>query len=199
MPAQKTAARRPPRRSRRYREIGRQAAPHRPPAWRRRRRRQSTSPCANSPFGTGAPRLRSLERKRLLVKLAGHGGNILTRGLVIAAPRSGSGKTMLTLGLMRSYRNAGLAVAGAKCGPDYIDPAFHAAATGKPSFNLDSWAMCPALLGALAVAAGEACGLVLCEGVMGLFDGVAGEPGRTGSSPAVVRALLAGGAARGGR
>jgi cobyrinic acid a,c-diamide synthase len=123
------------------------------------------------------------------VKLAGHHGNILARGLVIAAPRSGSGKTMLTLGLMRSYRNAGLAVAGAKCGPDYIDPAFHAAATGKPSFNLDSWAMHPTLLGALGVAAGEACGLVLCEGVMGLFDGVAGEPGRTGSSADVAAAL----------
>jgi cobyrinic acid a,c-diamide synthase len=123
------------------------------------------------------------------VKLAGLGGNILARGLVIAAPRSGSGKTMLTLGLMRSYRNAGLAVAGAKCGPDYIDPAFHAAATGKPSFNLDSWAMRPTLLGALAVAASEACGLVLCEGVMGLFDGVAGEPGRTGSSADIAAAL----------
>ncbi|MGA7384142.1 MAG: AAA family ATPase, partial [Methylocella sp.] len=114
---------------------------------------------------------------------------MLARGLVIAAPRSGSGKTMLTLGLLRSYRNAGLTVAGAKCGPDYIDAAFHAAATGKPSFNLDSWAMCPTLLGALAVAAGEACGLVLCEGVMGLFDGVAGEPGRTGSSADVAAAL----------
>ena len=123
------------------------------------------------------------------MKLAGHDGNILARGLVIAAPRSGSGKTMLTLGLLRSYRNAGLAVAGAKCGPDYIDPAFHAAATGKPSFNLDSWAMRPTLLGALAVAAGEACVLVLCEGVMGLFDGVAGEPGRTGSSADVAAAL----------
>ena len=123
------------------------------------------------------------------MNLAGHDGNILARGLVIAAPRSGSGKTMLTLGLMRSYRNAGLAVAGAKCGPDYIDPAFHAAATGKPSFNLDSWAMRPTLLGALAVAAGAACGLVLCEGVMGLFDGVAGEPGRTGSSADVAAAL----------
>jgi cobyrinic acid a,c-diamide synthase len=123
------------------------------------------------------------------VKLAGHDGNMLARGLVIAAPRSGSGKTMLTLGLLRSYRNAGLAVAGAKCGPDYIDPAFHAAATGNPSFNLDSWAMRPTLLGALAVAAGEACGVVLCEGVMGLFDGVAGEPGRTGSSADVAAAL----------
>jgi cobyrinic acid a,c-diamide synthase len=123
------------------------------------------------------------------VKLAGDEGNILARGLVIAAPRSGSGKTTLTLGLMRSYRNSGLTVAGAKCGPDFIDPAFHAAATGKPSFNLDSWAMCPALLGALAVATGEACDIVLCEGVMGLFDGLAGEPGRTGSSADVAAAL----------
>jgi cobyrinic acid a,c-diamide synthase len=130
-----------------------------------------------------------LERKRLLVKLAGHDRNILARGLVIAAPRSGSGKTMLALGLMRSYRNAGLTVAGAKCGPDYIDPAFHAAATGRPSFNLDSWAMRPALLGGLGVAAGEACELILCEGVMGLFDGVAGEPGRTGSTADVAAAL----------
>lgn len=123
------------------------------------------------------------------MNLAGHESNILARGLVIAATHSGSGKTMLTLGLMRSYRNAGLTVGGAKCGPDYIDPAFHAAATGKPSFNLDSWALCPALLGALAVATGEACDLVLCEGVMGLFDGVAGEPGRTGSSADVAAAL----------
>ncbi len=142
-----------------------------------------------SPSGTGAPRGRSLERKRLLVKRAGDDGNILARGLVIAAPRSGSGKTILTLGLMRSYRNAGLTVAGAKCGPDYIDGAFHAAATGKPSFNLDSWAMRPTLLTELAVAAGEACELILCEGVMGLFDGVAGEPGRTGSSADVAAAL----------
>jgi len=123
------------------------------------------------------------------VKLGGHGGNILARGLVIAAPRSGSGKTMLTLGLMRSYRNAGLAVAGAKCGPDYIDPAFHAAATGKQSFNLDSWAMRPALLAELSVAAGEACDIILCEGLMGLFDGVPGEPGRTGSSADIAAAL----------
>ncbi len=123
------------------------------------------------------------------MKLGGHGGNILARGLVIAAPRSGSGKTMLTLGLMRSYWNAGLTVAGAKCGPDYIDPAFHAAATGKQSFNLDSWAMRPALLAELSVAAGEACDIILCEGLMGLFDGVQGEPGRTGSSADVAAAL----------
>lgn len=115
--------------------------------------------------------------------------NVLARGLVVAAPRSGSGKTLLTLGLMRAFKNAGLRIGGAKCGPDYIDPAFHTAATGAQSFNLDSWAMPPALLRALALAAGEACDLVLCEASMGLFDGAPAEAGRTGSSADVAAAL----------
>lgn len=123
------------------------------------------------------------------MNIDGHNSNILARGLVIAAPRSGSGKTMLSLGLMRAFRNAGLRVAGAKCGPDFIDPAFHAAATGGRSFNLDSWAMHPALLDALEFMTGEACDLILCEGLMGLFDGVPGEPGRTGSTADVAAAL----------
>jgi cobyrinic acid a,c-diamide synthase len=106
----------------------------------------------------------------------------IARGLVVAAPRSGSGKTLLCLGLMRALRNAGLRVTGAKCGPDYIDPGFHLAATGRPSFNLDSWAMQPSLLASLALSSAADCDLVLCEGLMGLFDGVPGEPGRTGSS-----------------
>jgi cobyrinic acid a,c-diamide synthase len=115
-------------------------------------------------------------------------------GLMIAAPRSGSGKTLLTLGLMREFRTRGLRVGAAKCGPDYIDPAFHAAATGQASVNLDSWAMGPSLLGALASAVGRArdggaCDLILCEGSMGLFDGVPAAPGRTGAS-ADVAALL---------
>jgi cobyrinic acid a,c-diamide synthase len=117
------------------------------------------------------------------------GGHNLARGLVIAAPRSGSGKTLLTLGLLRFFRNAGLAVCGAKCGPDYIDTAFHAAAAGRESINLDSWAMSPPLLRSLAAAAAEGCEAVLCEGVMGLFDGVPGEPGRTGSTADVAAAL----------
>ncbi len=112
-----------------------------------------------------------------------------TPGLVIAAPRSGSGKTTLTLGLLRAFARQGLAVAGAKCGPDYIDPAFHAAATGRPSFNLDSWAMDPALITALAARGAESCDLVLCEGLMGLFDGVPGPAGRTGSSADIAAAL----------
>ncbi|MGH6661215.1 MAG: cobyrinate a,c-diamide synthase, partial [Rhodospirillales bacterium] len=61
--------------------------------------------------------------------------------MVIAAPASGSGKTTLTLGLLRHLAKAGRRVASAKAGPDYIDPAFHAAATGRPCLNLDAWAM----------------------------------------------------------
>lgn len=111
------------------------------------------------------------------------------RGLLIAAPRSGSGKTTLTLGLMAAFRAAGLAIAGAKSGPDYIDPAFHEAASGRPSLNLDSWAMEPTLLSALADRTASGCDLFLAEASMGLFDGVPAEPGRSGASADVAAAL----------
>jgi cobyrinic acid a,c-diamide synthase len=110
-------------------------------------------------------------------------------GLMIAAPRSGSGKTTLTLGLLRAFRRAGVSVGSAKCGPDYIDGAFHRAATGQASVNLDSWAMPPALMAGLAAQVGAGCDLVICEALMGLFDGVPGPAGRTGSSADVAAAL----------
>lgn len=93
-------------------------------------------------------------------------------GLIIAAPASGSGKTVVTLALLRALRSAGLRVASAKAGPDYIDPAFHAAATGRACFNLDCWAMRPATLARLTNALGTDSELVVTEGVMGLFDGI---------------------------
>lgn len=111
------------------------------------------------------------------------------RGLVIAAPRSGGGKTTLTLGLMRAFRLQGLRVAGLKCGPDYIDPAFHEVATGRKSFNVDSWAMQPNLIRALAAAATEDADILLCEGLMGLFDGVPGEVGHTGATADIAAAF----------
>lgn len=95
----------------------------------------------------------------------------MTVGFIIAAPASGTGKTTVMLGLLRAFRDRGLAVQPFKCGPDYIDPAFHLAASGRQSFNLDGWAMPQELIGGLAGAAGDA-DLVVAEGSMGLFDGV---------------------------
>src|SRR5580692_5780372 len=92
-------------------------------------------------------------------------------GLIIAAPKSGSGKTLITAGLLRHLRNLGIKVAAAKCGPDYIDPTFHALASGAPCLNLDPWAMRPGTLAGLVRELEDAAELVLCEGVMGLFDG----------------------------
>src|SRR5271155_4263340 len=104
-------------------------------------------------------------------------GSAMTRGLMIAAPRSGSGKTTVTLGLLRAFKRRGVDVVGLKSGPDYIDPAFHAAASGREGVNLDSWAMPPKLLSALAAEASAKTELALCEASMGLFDGVPAESG----------------------
>ena len=103
----------------------------------------------------------------------------MTPGLIIAAPASGTGKTTVMLGLLRAFRDGGLTVQPFKSGPDYIDPAFHRAASGRASFNLDSWAMPAALLDGLGDHAADA-DLVLAEGSMGLFDGVA-RTGATGN------------------
>ena len=100
-------------------------------------------------------------------------------GLMIAAPASGTGKTTVMLGLLRALTEHGMKVQPFKSGPDYIDPAFHRAASGRASFNLDSWAMDEALLAAIADEA-EGADMVLAEGSMGLFDGVA-SPGACGN------------------
>lgn len=103
-------------------------------------------------------------------------------GLLIAAPASGTGKTTVMLGLLAALRERGLDVQPFKNGPDYIDPAFHRAASGRESFNLDTWAMPGAMLDGMLTAARGA-DLVLAEGSMGLFDGVA-LPGATGNGAA---------------
>jgi cobyrinic acid a,c-diamide synthase len=100
-------------------------------------------------------------------------------GLLIAAPASGSGKTLVTLALLRHFRDAGRIVGSVKVGPDYIDGAFHAAAGGRPCLNLDTWAMRPETVAALAQRAGEGAEFVLGEGVMGLFDGAPDGRGST--------------------
>ncbi|MGY3621659.1 cobyrinate a,c-diamide synthase [Bradyrhizobium sp. USDA 10063] len=103
----------------------------------------------------------------------------MAASLIISAPASGVGKTTLTLALARAYCNRGLKVQCFKSGPDYIDPAFHAAATGRVSMNIDSWAMRREAIEAL-VSRGADADLVLAEGSMGLFDGVA-APGVSGT------------------
>ena len=103
-------------------------------------------------------------------------------GFIVAAHKSGAGKTTLTLALLAALRRRGLAVHAAKAGPDYIDPAFHERATGHGSINLDSWSMPPGLLDALMRETATDADFVVVEGVMGLFDGIAGPPGRTGAT-----------------
>lgn len=106
----------------------------------------------------------------------------MARGLIVSAPRSGSGKTTVTLGLLAALRQRGVAVSAAKAGPDYIDTAFHAAASGRAGLNLDSWAMPPALVDALIADATGDAELLLVEGAMGLFDGINAPPGRSGAA-----------------
>lgn len=96
---------------------------------------------------------------------------------LIAAPASGSGKTTITLGLLRALVNKGIDVEGAKSGPDYIDPAFHAAACGHPCLNLDAWAMTPTRLRALASGPRP----LIIEGAMGLYDAAANGAGSAAS------------------
>lgn len=113
----------------------------------------------------------------------------MTPGLLISAPASGTGKTTLTLGLLAAFRAQGLAVQPFKSGPDYIDPAFHTAAAGRVSVNLDTWAMSAGRIAGLARA--EGADLVIAEGSMGLFDGVA-RAGETGTGASADMAALTG-------
>ena len=112
------------------------------------------------------------------------------KGFLISAPSSGSGKTLVTLGISRALRRRGLGVQCFKSGPDYIDPAFHRAATGRASFNLDSWAMGREMVSAILTQA-EGADVVVAEGSMGLHDGVA-APGAWGSGASADLALAMG-------
>jgi cobyrinic acid a,c-diamide synthase len=104
-------------------------------------------------------------------------------GAIIAAPSSGCGKTIVTLGILRALRRRGVAARGAKSGPDYIDPRFHEIACSATCFNLDAWAMTPDRLRALASGAGP----LIVEGAMGLFDGA--PPDGRGATADLARLL----------
>jgi cobyrinic acid a,c-diamide synthase len=107
---------------------------------------------------------------------------VSARGLIVGAPHSGAGKTTVTLAVLAALMRRGVAVRAAKAGPDYIDPAFHAAATGAPSVNLDTWAMPAPLLDAMAAQAADGADIFVIEGVMGLFDGAGTAPGLRGAT-----------------
>ncbi|MEQ8667112.1 MAG: cobyrinate a,c-diamide synthase [Rhodospirillales bacterium] len=100
------------------------------------------------------------------------------KGVIVAAPASGSGKTTVTLGLLRALSARGRTVRPFKVGPDYIDPGFHTRAAGTVCANLDPWAMRSGLIGALIGRSGSD-EIVVCEGVMGLFDGATAHAGST--------------------
>ena len=108
-------------------------------------------------------------------------------GIVLAAPASGSGKTTVTLALLRHLRDRGLRVGSLKVGPDYIDPAFHAAASGRACLNLDPWAMRESTFATAVETAAQDADLVLVEGVMGLFDGATADEGSTADVAAGLR------------
>lgn len=106
--------------------------------------------------------------------------------LLLAAPMSGSGKTTLMAGLVAAFVARGLHVAPFKVGPDYIDPSYHTLAAGRTSHNLDAWMLPPDLIPSLLARRTHDADLALIEGVMGLFDGYAGEDD-TGSSAHIAR------------
>lgn len=112
---------------------------------------------------------------------------ILGPRLVVAGTHSGAGKTTIATGLMAALRARGVVVGAGKVGPDFIDPGYHALATGRPGRNLDPWMCGPELIGPLAGRAADGTDVLVVEGVMGLFDGAAdGSP----SSSADVAAAL---------
>ncbi|MER6166612.1 cobyrinate a,c-diamide synthase [Streptomyces violaceorubidus] len=110
--------------------------------------------------------------------------------LVVAAPSSGSGKTTVATGLMAALAGRGLAVSPHKVGPDYIDPGYHALATGRVGRNLDAYLCGTELVGPLFLHGARGCDIAVVEGVMGLYDGAAGE-GELASTAQVAKLLRA--------
>nr|WP_206327802.1 cobyrinate a,c-diamide synthase [Streptomyces sp. S3(2020)] len=110
--------------------------------------------------------------------------------MVIAAPSSGSGKTTVATGLMAAFAARGLAVSPHKVGPDYIDPGYHALASGRVGRNLDAYLCGPELVAPLFLHGARGCDIAVVEGVMGLYDGAAGE-GELASTAHVAKLLRA--------
>jgi len=109
--------------------------------------------------------------------------------IVVAATGSGAGKTTATVALLGALRARGLRVAAFKCGPDYLDPTYHARVLGKPSQNLDGWMMGRDAVLSTFARASQGTDIAIIEGMMGLFDGAA--PDRDEGSTAEIAKWLA--------
>ena len=96
--------------------------------------------------------------------------------LLIAAPRSGSGKTIITCGLLQLLKEQGRDVVSYKCGPDYIDPMFHRTVIGVPGGNLDTFFSSGEEIRSIVGSSGHDTAVI--EGVMGIYDGITGAPGQ---------------------
>src|SRR6266536_47915 len=149
-----------------------------PPTWSPRCARSST----RSTRASAASRASSGER--------GGGGARVTARLVVAGTHSGVGKTTVATGLMAAFAARGRAVAGFKVGPDFIDPSYHALATGRPARNLDAFLSGPELIAPLFAHGAHGADLAVVEGVMGMFDG-AGGAGELASTAQVAKLLRA--------
>lgn len=113
-------------------------------------------------------------------------GTLHVPRIMLAAPRSGEGKTTVTLALTAALVRRGMAVGSAKVGPDFIDGAWHSRLSGAPAHNLDPWLMGPSGVLRSLEAAGDGRGIVVVEGVMGLHDGAITDPRHTSSAAVAV-------------
>ena len=123
------------------------------------------------------------------VELGTDGGRVIAR-IVVAGTSSGSGKTTVACGLIGALRRAGHVVQGFKVGPDYIDPSYHALASGRPGRNLDAFLSGPELIAPLVRHGSAGADLAVIEGVMGMFDGASGR-GELASTAHVAKLLQA--------
>ncbi|MGZ4106950.1 MAG: cobyrinate a,c-diamide synthase, partial [Tumebacillaceae bacterium] len=108
--------------------------------------------------------------------------------IVIGGTGSGVGKTTFTLGLMAAFKRRGLTVQGFKTGPDYIDPTYHTAVTGRPARNLDTWMTTPDVMREVFLRGSEGADISIIEGVMGYYDGK--DPRSDQGSTAQISMLL---------